>query len=125
MENPSRNSKFETEVSLNFNQNKQVSSTNLRARSASANIKFGSSRIPEFMLESTKQKQQQSSIIETAMSDYRESSEKSKVYGDKTSNKSISNSGTTRKRSFLTKTNYESNAENFSSSRMDFSSMSI
>lgn len=43
--------------------------------------------------------------------------------------KTISNEGTTQKRSFLTKTNYDSNAgdtdKNFSSSRMDFSSMSL
>jgi hypothetical protein len=49
--------------------------------------------------------------------------------GDKTSTKSISNEGTTKRRSFLTRTNYDSNTDdnekNQSFCRMDFSSMSI
>ena len=49
--------------------------------------------------------------------------------GDKTSTNSISNEGTTKRRSFLTRTNYDSNTDdnekNQSFCRMDFSSMSI
>ena len=80
----------------------------MRSRSASANIKFGCYKLNDIIINPTNQKPQQTSMIENMKSENRSSFDKSKLEGDKASTNSISNEGTNKKRSFLTKTNYDS-----------------
>ncbi len=68
---PIHHNKHEAEMSMVTLCKSQQNTSNVRSRSASANVKFGSYKLPDIMFDPSQNKQKKSEILQNVRSDQR------------------------------------------------------